>query len=229
MTAIGYVRRSKESGKRTVSLEDQRERISAYCQGKGWRLADVLIDDGVSGGRRERLTRLDAALRTTRAGAVVVYHLDRLARDAAALLDWLERAGRRGVELHVVDRGRVETESASGYLMAGIEGIVAAHYRKVISEKTRHALGRLRANGRRVSRWAQYGFQDAPDGRIVPAPEEQTVLQRMGTLRERGLSLRAIAHELAAKGLLARGGRPFAASTIAIVLGRAAKLPTTPR
>jgi site-specific DNA recombinase len=222
--AVGYVRRSKESGKRTVSLEDQRERIAAYCKLKGWRLAEVLVDDGVSGGRRERLTRLDAALRAARAGAVVVYHLDRLARDAAALLDWLERAGRRGVQLHVVDRGRVETESASGYLMAGVEGIVAAHYRKVISEKTRHALARLRTNGRRISRWAPYGFQDAPDGQLVPAPDEQAVLQRIDALREGGLSLRAIVRALAAAGVFARGGRPFAASTVAVVLGRAARL-----
>jgi hypothetical protein len=38
-------------------------------------------------GRRECLTRLDATLRAGKAGAVVVYHLDRLARNAAALLD----------------------------------------------------------------------------------------------------------------------------------------------
>ena len=29
--ALGYVRRSKESGVRSVSLEDQHERIAAYC------------------------------------------------------------------------------------------------------------------------------------------------------------------------------------------------------
>jgi site-specific DNA recombinase len=221
--AVGYVRRSKESGKRTVSLEDQRERIAAYCERKGWRLAEVLVDDGVSGGRRERLTRLDAALRATRAGAVVVYHLDRLARDAAALLDWLERAGRRGVELHVVDRGRVEAESASGYLMAGIEGIVAAHYRKVISEKTRHALARLRTNGRRLSRWA-LRLPGCPGRAPSAGTREQAVLSRIASLHRDGLSLRAIARELAAEGSIARGGRPFAPSTVAAVLSRAVRL-----
>jgi len=56
MIALGYVRRSKESGVRTVSLEDQREQIAAYCAELGWQLVDVLADDGVSGGRRlERL------------------------------------------------------------------------------------------------------------------------------------------------------------------------------
>jgi hypothetical protein len=77
MIALGYTRRSKESGERTVSLEDQRERITAYCHEDGWHLIDVLIDDGVSGGRRERLRRLADRVRGAGAGVVVVYHLDR--------------------------------------------------------------------------------------------------------------------------------------------------------
>jgi hypothetical protein len=54
VTAIGYVRRSKESGARTVSLEDQRARIADYAQGQGWQVAEVVSDDGVRAGLRER-------------------------------------------------------------------------------------------------------------------------------------------------------------------------------
>ena len=46
---MGYVRRSKELGLRTVSLEDQHERIAAYCQERDRQLAEVVADDGVSG------------------------------------------------------------------------------------------------------------------------------------------------------------------------------------
>jgi hypothetical protein len=81
--ALGYVRRSKESGARTVSLDDQRGRIEVYCQERGWRLTEVLADDGVSGGRRERLERLAERVTATHARAIVVYHLDRFARDLA--------------------------------------------------------------------------------------------------------------------------------------------------
>lgn len=218
MKAVGYARRSKESAERTVSLEDQRERIAAYCQERGWQLVEVLVDDGVSGGRRERLERLDARLRATGARVVVAYHLDRVARDAAGLLDWLERAARRGVELHIVGRGRIETQSASGYLMAGVEGVVAAHYRKVISEKTRDALARLRAKGRRVSRWAPYGFRFGPGGRLLPDPGEQAALRRIVNLGASGVSLRAISRTLLEQGVTARNGRPFAASTLAILV-----------
>ncbi len=102
MIALGYIRRSKESGARTVSLDDQRARIEGYCNEHGWRLSEVVADDGVSGGRRERPERLAERVKATGARAIVVYHLDRFARDLAATLDYLRRFAQRGVELHVV-------------------------------------------------------------------------------------------------------------------------------
>jgi hypothetical protein len=60
MVALGHIRRSKESGARTVSLGDQRAGIADYLPGPG--LVEVLANDGVSGGRRERsvVSRLGA-------------------------------------------------------------------------------------------------------------------------------------------------------------------------
>jgi len=216
MIALGYARRSKESDGRTVSLEDQRERIAAYCAGQGWQLVEVLVDDGVSGGRRERLERLTERVKATRARAVVVYHLDRFARDVAALLDSLRAFSRSGVELHVVGRGRIETETdtASGFLITGVEGLMAEHYRRLISEKTRDALARLRAKGRRTSRWPPYGFRFGPGGRLLEDIEEQKVVDAIAALRARGLSLRRIAGRLARDGIMGRSGRPFAPATL---------------
>lgn len=215
VVAIGYIRRSKESSERTISLEDQRERIAGYCAEKGWRLGETLADDGVSGGRRERLDRLAERVRVTGARVVVVYHLDRFARDLAATLEYLRRFARRGVELHVVGRGRVEADTASGFIVTAVEGLAAEHYRRVISEKTRDALARLRAKGHRVSRFAPYGFRFGPGGRMLRVPKEQVVLSRILTLRAEGLSLRAISRALANRGTLARNGHPFAPATLA--------------
>ncbi len=189
MIALGYVRRSKESGARTVSLEDQRARIESYCQERRWSLVEVLADDGVSGGRRERLERLSERVKATGARAIVVYHLDRFARDLAATLDYLRRFARRGVELHVVGRGRVEADTATGFIVTAVEGLAAEHYRRVISEKTRDALARIRAKGRRVSRFAPYGYRLAAGGRLVTNPKEQALLGQIAALRRRGLSL----------------------------------------
>jgi site-specific DNA recombinase len=207
--AVGYARRSKESGARTISLEEQAARIEAYCSEQRWALADVVIDDGISGGRRERLDRIAARVHATGARAVVVYHLDRFARDVAGLLDSVRAFARRGVELHVVGRGRVETDTASGFLVTGVEGLMAEHYRRLIGEKTRDALARLRAKGRRVSRWPPYGFTFGPDGRLMEDPGEHAIRQRIVALSASGVSLRALSRALAAEGIFARSGRPF--------------------
>jgi len=50
----------------------------AYCAERGWVLAEILADDGVSGGNRERLERVAERVKATDASAVVVYNLDRL-------------------------------------------------------------------------------------------------------------------------------------------------------
>lgn len=219
MLALGYTRRSKESTARTVSLDAQRHAVADYCARQGWQLAEVLEDDGISGGRRERLERLAARVKATGARYVVVYHLDRFARDLAGMLDSLRRFARQGVELHVVGRGRVETDTAAGYLVAGVEGLMAEHYKKLVSEKTRDALARLRQQGRRFTRVAPYGYAFR-EGRMETETLEQAVLTRIGELRGLGHSLRRMAEALTAEGQLARGGAPFRASTLAVLVHR---------
>ena len=39
-------------------LDEQVARIRAYCADQGWTVSEMVTDDGVSGGRRERLARL---------------------------------------------------------------------------------------------------------------------------------------------------------------------------
>ena len=147
--------------------------------------------------------------------AVVVYHLDRFARDLAGGLDTLDGFAKRGVELHVVGRGRIEAESASGFLTTGVELLMAEHYRRAIGEKTRDALARLRAEGRRTSRFPPYGFRFGSDATsLEPVAAEQRAIAEARRLRP-GRSLRALSAKLARRGYVARCGRPFAPKVLA--------------
>jgi DNA invertase Pin-like site-specific DNA recombinase len=217
--AVGYVRRSKASDERTVSLAVQEAAIRAYCAGQGWTLAGVVSDDGVSGGKRTRLARLTAAVRASRAGAVVVHALDRFARDAAAVLDSLRAFGRVGVELHVAGRGRLEVVTSAGLLAVGMEALVAEHFRAVVAEKTRAALGLLRAAGRCYSGVPPYGYR-AVAGRLEPEDAEQAALATMRALRAVGVGYRALAVELAERGVRQRNGRPWSPQLLHRVLTR---------
>ena len=58
MKAIGYVRVStEEQAREGVSLENQKDRIRNYCQYKGFSLAQIIEDAGISGGKNKARAR----------------------------------------------------------------------------------------------------------------------------------------------------------------------------
>ncbi len=219
--ALGYVRRSKRSEERTISLEEQDRQIRVYCEARGFELAGLIRDDGISGTKRKRLDRIAKALKTFGAQTVVVYHLDRFARDIAGLLDHLKHYRRNGIELHVCGRGKVEIDSSSGFLTVGVEALLAEHYSRLISEKTKDALASLKAKGRRISGKIPYGWKLAKDRvSLIPDPHEQKVRSFILELSREGNGPRAIVRKLADARIRARGGMLFSPSTIHGILKR---------
>src|SRR5262245_14433794 len=215
--AIGYIRRSHASDERTVSLHAQRAAVERYAAERGWAVAAVVEHDGVSGAKRSRFDALNAAVKQHKANRVIAYHLDRVARDAAALLDWCASAAKRGIELHIVGRGQVETMSSAGYLGVGVEALVAAHHRLVTGEKTRAALAHLRSQGRRWANTPPYGSRWDPAGRVESDTVEAAVVARARALRAEGRTLREIS---AALGPVSRAGTMLSPETINACLGR---------
>ena len=89
---------------------------------------------------------------------------------------------------------------------------MAEHYRRLIGEKTRDALARLKAKGRRFSRIVPYGYRDAEDGvHLEPDPKEQEAIEIIRTAKG---SVRKISKELVARGIMARNGRPFSPASL---------------
>lgn len=222
MNVIAYLRRSKESEARTISLDDQRRHVEDYARGQGWHIAEVLVDDGISGGKRARFARIRDAVAAHQARAVIVANLDRFARDASGALAEIDGFARKGVELHVAGRGKVETSTATGFLAVGIESLLAEHYRRTVSEKTRSALALKRARGERVGE-VPFGFRVAADGRTLERDEqEQAVLALVRELRATGLTLQQVADALNGRGIATRRGSAWRLQYIAALLKRAA-------
>jgi site-specific DNA recombinase len=52
---VGYIRVStEEQVKEGISIDNQIERIKAYCQYKGYVLQEVIKDEGMSGGKNRQ-------------------------------------------------------------------------------------------------------------------------------------------------------------------------------
>ena len=105
-------------------------------------------------------------------------------------------------------------------MMRGIVDVFAAYERDVIRARTRAALGVKKARGERVGE-VTYGYRLAGDGvRLEEDAAEQAVLSAVRELRAAGLSQRAIAGELTARGMLSRVGTPFRQTQVCRLLAR---------
>ena len=173
-------------------------------------------DTGVSGATeledREGLQRALGALRSHRAGVLVVAKRDRLARDVvvAALVERAVTAA--GALVRSAD-GAGEAAGPEGVLLRGVTDLFAAYERLVIAARTKAALAAKRGSGYRAGA-VPWGYAAQQDGRLIEHPDEQRVLQRIRELRERGLAFRAIVVQLREEGFRTRGGKALGVSRV---------------
>ena len=172
MKAIGYVRRSKASEDKTVSLQEQGRQIEQYCAGFGLELCEIVSHDGVSGAKRERWYDIKAAVKRHQAGAIVIYNLDRLSRDAVGLLDNLTELARSGTQVHEVGQGAIDMADPTKKLATGMRGMFDEFFRDTVKKKTKDALAYKKSKGVRYCHHAPYGFRFA-QSIFEPCPIEQ--------------------------------------------------------
>ena len=213
--AIAYVRVSTDKqADHGVSLEAQEAKVRAYASLYDLDLVDVVVDAGASAKSLDRpgLARVLALVESGAVDAVVVCKLDRLTRSVADLGTLVDRYFRRAALLSVAEQ--IDTRSAAGRLVLNVLGSVAQWEREAIGERTAAAMKHKASKGERVGA-VPYGYALADDGvSLVEVEAEQAVIREARTLRASGLSLRAVAAELAARGLVARSGRTFNAEQV---------------
>lgn len=211
---LGYARVSTREQAEGVSVDEQLERIRAYCQAKGWRLVEELIDEGFSGKdlRRPALTRLRELVAGGEIDVLVVKKLDRLTRRQRDLWNLLEGE----FEPHDVGLASVtepfETCSAMGRAFLGMLGVFAQLERDTIAERTKDALAHKRTKGERVGA-APLGYR-AGGGPLVPDDREQATLRAIAELRAQGHTLRRVADRLNRLGIPTKRGGTWHASTV---------------
>ena len=219
--AVAYLRVSTDKQADTgVSLDAQRAKVRAYAELYDLQLVAVIEDAGASAKtlQRDGLQSALAMIDGGKADALLVCKLDRLTRsvrDLGALLD--RYFGDKGAALMSVGE-QIDTRSAGGRLVLNVLMSVSQWEREAIGERTRTALQHKKAQGERVGT-VPYGYRVADDGvRLVEHEAEQLVIAAAVQYRAAGLSLRATAERLAARGLFNRKGRPFGAQSVANLL-----------
>ena len=208
--AIGYLRVSTDGQADSgAGLDAQRDAIALWCAREGVSLASVHADEGVSGAAPlEARTGLLAALGELASDDVLlVAKRDRLARDPI-LGAMVERmADRQGARVVSAAGEGTDDDGPTSVLMRRIVDAFAEYERLVIGARTRAALAAKRVRGERVGA-VPYGYRLAGDGvALIEDAAEQAVICEARKLRAAGLSLRAVAADLASRGFKPRGER----------------------
>lgn len=208
---VGYVRVSTdEQATSGLGLDAQRAAIDDECSRRGWELVEVYEDAGASGkslAGRPALQGALEAVRSHRAGALVVAKLDRLSRSLLDFAALMENARIEGWALVILDLG-VDTTTPSGEMIANVMATFAQFERRMIGQRTKDALAVKKGQGVKLGR---------------PRSVGDDVVRRIRRERRAGKSLRAIAERLNGDEVATgHGGAKWYASTVRAVLGETA-------
>lgn len=216
----------RRDAEEAVSCETQLAQCRELIVKNGWVERFAAKDEAVSGSTDlEHRDGLMAAIAELRRGDVfLVYHPDRIARDA--LLSELARrmvAG-KGARIEAVTGNAVrgDDDSPEAKFIRGVLDLVWQLIREQIAAKTKSAMLSQQRSGRRMSRIPPYGKQPDPADptRWIDHPAEQRAVVRAKQLRGEGLGSRAIATRLSKEMPELARGKAWSPRTVMKIVGR---------
>jgi site-specific DNA recombinase len=169
--------------------------------------AEVLEDDGYSGDNwnRPAVKRGLELLRSGQVRSLAWISVDRFARDSPGGRNYIEQVLKAKGELIFGDIGKYSGD-VNFRFMLDMKLVISEHEKRVIAERTSRGTRKKVQLGFINSSYAPYGYQLAAKekverGALAIDPEQAKVVREIFQLADMGLSLRALARELVARGV----------------------------
>lgn len=208
MKVAVYARVSKSAGD-PVSIDEQVRRCREWAKDKGHRVTEIYRDDGVTGTTLERpeLGRMILDARSDLFDSVVVYDLDRLARDLVVqetIIGELRSAER---ELLSVTQPNLEGDDPYRVFARQIFGASAQLHKAIIVMRLRAGRDAKRRRKGLCEGQSRFGFSKER-GIVMPRRDEQVAVDVIRRLRSTTppTSYRAICAELERREIRPRRG-----------------------
>lgn len=189
-----YVRVSTENQLENYSIEEQVERLKAYCTAKDLLIYQIYTDGGYSGGNLNRpaLQQLLNDIRNKAIEMVIVYKLDRLSRSQKDTLSLIEDVFLANNVDFVSVSENFDTGTPFGRAMVGILSVFAQLEKDQITERfTMGRIGRARNGSYHGGPTAPTGY-DYIDGKLIVNAYEAFQVKEVFRLFLEGRSINAI-------------------------------------
>ena len=149
MTVYGYLRVSTDK----QDCDNQKIGVEALAEKLGLPIESWIIDDGVSGTKEPQKRKLGKLLRKIKTGDVIICsELSRLGRKLYMVISILEHCMKIGAKVLTAKEGYELGDNVQSKVLAFAFGLVAELEREMISKRTKEALQRRKANGKRLGR-----------------------------------------------------------------------------
>ncbi|MGY1804216.1 recombinase family protein [Blastococcus sp. SYSU D00922] len=192
----------------STSIQRQEQDLRALAAREGWEVAEVLKDDGQSGGKeRDKANAALAMLADGQADVLAVWKFDRWSRQGlgavARLLEVLDkraeaaRNGNAAPAMFIAKEDGLRSGESSFEIIAGVLAGVARQERENTRLRVRSSIAELRRSGRYSGGNVPSGYRSEPNpegrGRVlVPNPAEAEILREAAERIVTGASVYAV-------------------------------------
>ena len=222
MKLIGYVRVSSEGQADNTSLDDQQEKITAYCTALNHELVG-LYQDVQGGGKSDNRKGLQTAIANMlngKADGLIVLKLDRLGRRASDVLTLIDKELQPNNKALVVIDMNMDTSTPTGKLVLTMLAGVAEFEKSQINERTKNGK-KARAKTSDYANGGQPKFGCRADNKnLIVDDKEQQIIDIIRRHHKSGKSQRQIAEYLNSKSMLSKQGKQWSSTTVGRVLAR---------
>jgi len=213
---------TQEQAVEGTSLEHQSEQLESYCKSQGWEIIQSYIDPGYSGkdDNRPGLKRLLADAKLNLFSKVVVYKMDRLARNLRLLLDIQDKLEKCGVPFHSVSEV-LDSSTTSGRHFLQMLGMIGEWERETIIERTKAGKLQRYKEGCWAGGKAPYGYDYNRDTKkLIINKTEAGIVRRIFQEYCTGKSMSYIANMLNGDKVLPRwsSGKGWRATAVRNIL-----------
>lgn len=191
---VGYVRVSTDNQIENYSIEEQNDRIKAFCKAKDWNLTNIYTDGGYSGGNTNRpaLLQMLKDIENGLIDMIIVYKLDRLSRSQKDTLMLIEDNFISSNVNFVSISENFDTSTPFGRAMIGILSVFAQLEKDQITERfTMGRIGRAKNGYYHGGSIAPTGY-DYVDGNLVVNEYEAHQVREVFRLFLEGNSVNSI-------------------------------------
>jgi len=187
---IGYIRTSTDKQDNSVKL--QTHQITDYCEKNNLFLSELIVDEGLSGKdikNRVGYHRIMEMVENKEIDTLIVLSLSRWGRNLKQNYESIEVMIKTDTNF-VSLKEQVDLSSPMGRFMVNVMSSLYQMEREMISDRVTDILKDKKENGV-VYGVTPYGF-DRDGDFLVPNTQQQKVLKKIHSLRDKGLSYQKI-------------------------------------